>query len=56
MIVREIIPGVAVRAVVFTDRAPLAFAQVGPHLRQGTPFMRASSSRACSRIRMFDVA
>src|SRR3954453_23119494 len=29
LIVAEIIPGVAVRAVILTDRAPLAFAEIG---------------------------
>ena len=48
MIVREVIPGVAVFALVLADRAPLSFAEVGPHFFHGKPSVRASSRRICS--------
>ncbi len=37
LVVREVVPGVAVRAVVLADRPPLPLAEVGPPLLPGDP-------------------
>ena len=48
LVVGEIIPGVAVLAVILPHRSPLPLAQVGPPLLPGRLFVRASSNRVCS--------
>jgi hypothetical protein len=49
LVVREVVPRIAVLTVVLAHRAPLAFAEVGrPPLFPRTSFSRASSRRFCS--------
>src|SRR5215469_10728634 len=47
LVMSEILPGVTVSTVIFANRPPLSFAQVGPHFFQGTPVSRASFNRRC---------
>ena len=48
LVVAEVVPGVAVLAVVLAHRAPLPLAQVGPPLLPGDSASRASLRRFCS--------
>jgi hypothetical protein len=49
MVVREVIPGIAVFAVVLANRAPLPLAQVGSPFLPRDPVSRVSFNRFCSR-------